>query len=409
MDFRTYDPEKDQEAVHRIWRETGWLQEDQEEIMDLELAAGRTLLACLRGEPECLVSTMPGHLRYLEEDLPFAAVIAVTTSRIARRRGLAGRLTAQAVALDATEGALVAGLGMFEQGYYNQLGFGTGGYELWAGFDPARIRTPVKPRLPERIDQDDWAEVHACRLARRRGHGACNLLPPASTRAEMQRSKKGFGLGYHNGADGSLSHFFWCEPRDVERGPYSIYALSYQRGEQFLELLALLRNLGDQVRLVRMREPPGIQLQDLIDKPFKQRQVSQGSKFESTMRATAYWQMRICDLPGCLARTHLPGEPVRFNLQLHDPIERYLGESAPWRGQSGDYVVTLGPASIAETGTDRSLPRLRASVGAFSRLWLGVRPADGLAITDELAGPVELLQKLDRLLRLPQPKPDWDF
>jgi hypothetical protein len=48
-------------------------------------------------------------------------------------------------------------------------------------------------------------------------------------------------------------------------------------------------------------------------------------------------------------------------------------------------------------------------VGAFTRLWLGVRPASGLAITDDLCAPPALLDQLDRVLRLPEPKPDWDF
>jgi hypothetical protein len=48
-------------------------------------------------------------------------------------------------------------------------------------------------------------------------------------------------------------------------------------------------------------------------------------------------------------------------------------------------------------------------VNAFSRLWLGVRPASGLAVTDDLAGPSALLEQLDRVLLLPEPKPDWDF
>jgi len=102
---------------------------------------------------------------------------------------------------------------------------------------------------------------------------------------------------------------------------------------------------GNQVRLVRMREPPGIQFQDLLDQPFKRRQVSEKAKFETVIRATAYWQMRICDLMGCLARTHLRGGEVRFNLALHDGIERFLEKrrSVAWhqrrlRGQSGSLV-----------------------------------------------------------------------
>ncbi len=76
---------------------------------------------------------------------------------------------------------------------------------------------------------------------------------------------------------------------------------------------------------------------------------------------------------------------------------------------AGDYVVTLGPASGAAPGTDAALPTLDATVNAFTRLWLGVRPASGLSITDDLAAPPELIEALDDVLRLPEPHPDWDF
>jgi len=167
--------------------------------------------------------------------------------------------------------------------------------------------------------------------------------------------------------------------------------------------------MGDQVRLVRMGEPRSVQFQDLIKQPFQRRQVSERGKFATGMRATAYWQERICDLPGCLEHTHLRGDEVRFNLVLTDPVEQYLDDDAPWHGVAGKYVVTLGPASGAEQGTDASLPTLQASVGAFTRLWLGVRPASGLVVTDELAGPPELLEALDWTLLLPEPKPDWHY
>jgi len=87
----------------------------------------------------------------------------------------------------------------------------------------------------------------------------------------------------------------------------------------------------------------------------------------------------------------------------------FLDDDAPWWGVSGDYVVTLGPTSSAEPGRDVALPTLTASAGAFTRMWLGVRPATGLAVTDELSGPQGLFEELDWALRLPDPKPDWDF
>ena len=85
----------------------------------------------------------------------------------------------------------------------------------------------------------------------------------------------------------------------------------------------------------------------------------------------------MCDVPNCLARTRLWGESVLFNLQLTDPITDMVGEDAPWCGVAGDYVVALGPSSGAERGYDDSLPTLHASVGAFTRLWFGVRLATG--------------------------------
>ena len=97
MNFRNYDPEKDQKAAHRIWQETGWLENEKraKAMMDIFVQAGRTLVADINGEAECLVSSLPGVIRYLEEDLPFAGVTAVTTSRIARKQGFARRLTAR--------------------------------------------------------------------------------------------------------------------------------------------------------------------------------------------------------------------------------------------------------------------------------------------------------------------------
>lgn len=407
--IRDYDPKRDRSAVHRIWLETGWLEKGKERAMDLLVECGRALVAEIGGKAECLVTSAPGIIRYLEEDLPFSGLTCVATSRIARKQGLAKQLTAMTVAANAGEGALVCGLGMFEQGYYDQFGFGTGGYEHIITFDPSSLRSGVKARVPRRITSGDWSMVHASRLVRARGHGSCNFDPPEITRSEMLCTKNGFGLGYCDGPGGKLSHHFWCWVRGVEQGPYQVMWMTFQTREQFLELMDLIRGLGDQVRLVKMREPQGIQLQDLIREPFKQRQVSEKSKFESSMRALAYWQMRICDLPGCLERTHLSGDELRFNLTLSDPIEQFLNDSAQWRGLSGDYVITLGSSSGAEKGKDETLPTLQASVGAFTRLWLGVRPATGLATTGELSGAQDLLEQLDKVFCLPQPKPDWDF
>ena len=119
--------------------------------------------------------------------------------------------------------------------------------------------------------------------------------------------------------------------------------------------------------------------------------------------------MRILDLPGCLAKTVLSGGEVDFNLHLTDPIERFLPPEASWRGIGGRYRIHLGAPSHAHLGEEPDLPLLTASVSAFTRLWLGIAPAGGLTLTDDLCGPSELIDALDRVVRLPVPEPDWMF
>jgi len=410
MHYRDYDPTTDKDAVYRIIREVGWAEPGREQHLDLTFEAYRSLVAELDGSPECVVCTAPGTMRYLDEELPFAEVTLVATSRVARRQGLASRLVARALAADAAKGALVSRVCAFDQGYYDKVGFGPGPYEHTLLLDPAALRVKVKPRVPRRLTKDDFVLIHASRLARLRGHGGVNYPSAAETQIELEQwSGAGFGLGYCDGPNGELTHHFWCSPRNVDHGPYNIQWIAYQTGEELLELLALIQSLGDQVRLVRMGEPYGIQLQDLLDRPARYHSITEGSKFENRMSAYAFWQVRMLDLPGCLARTHLDCGQVRFNLCLTDPAAALLEEGAGWRGVAGDYIVTVGTSSQAERGMDPALQTLSASVNAFSRMWLGVRPATGLAVTDQLSGPDSLLLQLDRAFRLPQPRPDWDF
>ena len=410
MRFREYHAERDRDGVHRVWRSIGWLKEGQDEAVDLFISASRALVAEVDGEVEGLVASMPGQIRYQEDDLSLSALTALTVSHRVRKRGVARRLLAKLLAADAAAGAHVAALGMFEQGYYNQLGFGTGSYEHWMSFDPAQLRVPNPQRIPQHLLPDDWAVAHDSRLKRMRAHGSCNVLPPAVTRVGMMIAKHGFGFAYSDSDSGELTHHLWCSTLTPDFGPYTVQWMAYRDWDQFLELLGIIRGLGDQVRLVTMREPPGIQLQDLLDKPFAQRRARENGKLEIASRAVAYYQMRICDLAACLERTHLDAATLRFNLELVDPVERYLGERPTWRGLSGHYVVTLGPASGAEQGAHHALPTLKASVGAFTRMWLGVQSATSLSVTDDLQAPTSLLQELDGLLRcLTAPKWDWDF
>ncbi len=408
--IRNYDQKKDADAVHRIWREIAWLTEDhQEKQMDIFISGGRALVAELKGEVECLTTAVPGELRYLDEDLPLSVVASVTTSRVARKQGLAQYTTAQLIAEEAAAGAAVSTLGIFEQGFYNLLGYGSGGYQHWISFDPADLKVDRDFRVPKRLGKDEFQLIHQAMLDRRRPHGAVRITAPEFYQGEAGFDQKAFGLGYCDGPNGELTHFFWGNPGDGESGPYRIIVMGWQSWNQFFELMALIKSLGDQVRLVKMCEPAGIHMQDLVSHPFRGYTKTEKSKYESTNRAWAYWQMRICDLSTCLSRTHLDCTPFSFNLELNDPIEELVPEASAWKGVSGRYTVTLGPESSTTESKDDSLPTLKAGVGAFTRMWLGVLPATSLAVTDDLSGPESLLNSLDQAFLLPNPNPGMDY
>ena len=406
MIIRRYDHQRDRDSLMRVYREVGWLgkEQEKEQQFDSYVTASRGFVAELNGAAECGVLMDSGSMRYQEGELPFAAVAAVTTSRVARRQGLAGSATATALADAALRGAAVAGLGMFDQGFYNQLGFGTMAYDHWVTFDPATLRVPGRPRPPQRISLDDAAAVHAARLQRLRPHGGINLHHPNITRSGMVESDQGFGLGYRDGD--RITHHFWAEAKG-ESGPYEVWWMAFQSTDELLELLGLLHSLSDQVLYVALQEPPQIQLQDLLEWPFRQRARSRRAEHENRMSSDAGYQVRILDLAACVAALEARAE-LEFNLQLHDPVARFLPEDG-WRGTTGEYVVRLGASSTATPGSDPGLPTLRAGVGAFSRVWLGVRPAVSVAITDDLSGPPELLAELDAALALPEPHFNWGF
>jgi hypothetical protein len=94
MQNRRYEPDRDRDAVLRIWREAGWIETDnptQNEATAAFATVGEALVAELDGAAECFVSTAPGELRYLDTDLPMSAVTAVITSHVARIRRANGR------------------------------------------------------------------------------------------------------------------------------------------------------------------------------------------------------------------------------------------------------------------------------------------------------------------------------
>ena len=366
------------------------------------IAEGTADVCEYQGSVESLVTTSPGTIRMLDSDLPFCAVTGVTTGRILRRMGGAGELTARVLMNAALKGDAAAGLGIFDQGFYNKLGFGNFPYSRIVAFDPLSLRVPALTRPPRRLTRKDISRLNACTLKRKNNHGLVKILPESFINMRMAEIENTFCLGFEND-EGELTHYFLAEA-EGENGPYELVSLVYRDYAGLIELLSLMKNLGDQVNTFKILEPAGMQFQDLIERPFRRRSITKGNKFSNEIFAASFRQARILNLNTVLAALKLPGGHIRFNLELSDPIAAYLPEEAEWKGLGGPWTVELDQGgSSAAAGRTEGLPVLSASVGAFTRLVFGAAGAEALSVTDELSGSEELLAELDRKLILPRP------
>ena len=405
--IRPYDS-KDQDHCLRILREVGWMEgkDTDKEVFAGYISGSPSFVTELDGEAEILVLTRPGDVQYLDQTLPSSFVSGVLASRVSRMQGHALRTTAHAVAQSETEGAAVSFLGVFDQGYYDKLGYGTLNYERICTIDPANIHVPKLSRTPKRLSKDDAEMLHNCRLNRKRFHGGCNLYGTGATGCELLWIENGFGLGFEEG--GELTHCMWLSSKG-EHGPYQCNCLAYQTNEQLVELLSVLKSLSDQVHGVRMPDPAGFQLQDFLIRPFATLRSRKGGTFDASTSCNAWRQCRILDLPACIGAMHFCGEPVSFNLKLTDPIGQYLPEESTWRGVGGDWIITIGEESSAVMGKDAALPTASASVNDLSRIWLGSASVEAVSVTGHFVAEPELIHRIDSIVKLPVPTVDWDF
>lgn len=411
MITRRYDNTKDKEACLQMFREAGWMSADAEEegkkVTFSFLEDDDTFVKEIRGNAEAISCSRNGKIRYLNEVLKFGAITCVCTSRIARKLNCATDLVTKSI-LNLVENEIdVCALGFFEQGFYNRFGFGVNPYENWVKFDPNNLNIERDFRIPHRITKRDYQKIHKALNGRMKRHGMCTIDSAEHTRLCLELPENAFGLGYFNKEE-ELTHFLWAEAKN-ENGPYEIWMMSYENYDQFLELMALIKSMGDQVFGIEMKVPVDIQFQDFLKKPFRFNRLTEKTEFENNIWAVAYSQTRILNLERCMEKTVLYSKGPEFNLRLKDPIEEFLPEDSEWKGLGGDYVISLGEKSKCRKGNDESLETLEAGIGAFTRMWLGVRSATALSVTDELQGSNELLSKLDIALRLPVPSPGIEY
>ncbi|MDP8268337.1 MAG: sterol carrier protein domain-containing protein [Candidatus Tenebribacter davisii] len=408
MNYRKFDLKKDKEAVYRILNECGWVHDiKKDKYLNAFLPKANTLVHDVNGEAEVMVTSSNGTIRYQDKTLKLSAITGLTASLLARKQGFAGKLTATRLALDAEKGAEVGALCIFDQGYYNKLGFGNGNYEKIVCFTPATLKINRKVKTPVRLTGKDFAKIHKNRVNRMPNHCAVTL-PEYTTEAEMGEKEKHIGFGYFD-KENNLTHHLWLSGKGKEQGPFWIQWMAYENLDQLMDLLALLKSFEEQVIMIRMVEPALIQMQDFIEKPFQVRAMTRKAENQNYIFSTAFWQLRILNLQKCMKKTHLNCADFSFNLQLTDPIGKFVVEDIKWHGIAGDYVITLGNNSSAKKGKQKDLPTLTASVGAFTRMWFGILPASSLVYSDGIKASEELLKKLDRAFLLPPAHVNWGF
>jgi predicted acetyltransferase len=406
--IRPYRP-TDKDNCIRILLEVGWMEgkKTDSEVFDSYISDSTAFVTELHGDAEVLVITRPGQVIVQDKDVNMSVVTGVLTSRVARMQGHALKTTALAITHSAENGAAVSFLGIFDQGYYDKLGFGTLGYTRVTTIDPAKLKVPKLTRAPKRYTKKDSEAIHNCRRNRKRIHGGCNLDGVGTTGCELVWSENGFVLGFEN-EEGELTHFLWLNSKGIH-GPYHCSCYCWQTPEQLVELFSVLQSLSDQVYSVSLFEPTGFQLQDFLDRPFATNRSRKNGDHDSNTRCDAWMQCRILDVSTCIGALKLCGNPVSFNMVVTDPIEQYIPSDSSWKGVAGEWTVQLGEKSSANLGTDESLPTLTCSINDLSRLWIGASTAEALATVGDLSADNKLIASIDSILNIPAPTVDWDF
>ena len=184
-------------------------------------------------------------------------------------------------------------------------------------------------------------------------------------------SEDAFGLGFDT--NGKLSHFIWVTTKEAH-GPYRVEWLGLRKRRTVIRAVGVAQVLSDQLYSVKMMEPPEIQLQSLLQRPFRTQAINEEGKHAAAQETYAWYQLRILDVPACVSAVQWLGEPLRFQLCLEDPLQALLQSHQGWQGVPRDYVVELGQTSSATSGEESNLPVLNCSVNALSRLLWEVVP-----------------------------------
>ena len=162
-----YDEDLHRAGAQLVWHDCGWSDKvDECELLDTFFKLGPSWVGIRDETVQSIVHTAAATIRYQETDIPLQAVTGVTTALQARRGGLAAKTLGHAMAAGVANGAIVSALGIFDQGYYDRLGYGSLDIMRFIRFDPKDIRGAAIHRSPHRFSESDIEDIHNARSRR---------------------------------------------------------------------------------------------------------------------------------------------------------------------------------------------------------------------------------------------------
>ena len=334
---------------------------------------------------------------------PVMGLAMVAISPTHRRRGLAGRMVAEAFRHCLDRGDVASALYPFRVTFYEKLGYGLAGeahqYVLPPESlpdDPGRLRVSLvlteEDRAAVRSVYDRWAPLQNGQMERVPGAWA-RLWQSQSHAVVLYRGESGEPEGY---ASVLYRTDLPVASRFVEVEERAWLTPGAQRA-----LYAWLASLGDQHRLLAYRAHPDEGFGERVQEP----RLPQGGApnwgiwFPSATLMVGP-MFRLLDLPRAFDRRTAP-EGISLTVKLEVTDEQLPENRGSW------WLRVEGGAMRLERGSGAAEATLSLPVRVLSRLFIGaVTPRQAVAAGGATIDRAEALDVLDGAFRVQRP---WTF
>lgn len=320
---------------------------------------------------------------------------AVAVDETARRRGVGRELCEDAVRIARERGDVLSVLYPFRPAFYRALGWGTVGELHTYRFRPESL-TPYLPDAVRRADERDAAGMAACYAAiAQQANGPIQRTPRI-----WRHHLDGNALHAYVTGDDRVSGYLlvrFGRSGSPDERPLYVRELMAADQDVYRALLGWVSAQRDAWRVVLYEATPDEHFVHRLSEPRPPGFHSTRNLWAPVARIARGPMLRILDVPRALEqRTRWgPSAPVRFGLELSDPI-------VPENAGSFDVEYDGSRATVRRAA---HTPLLRTTIDAFAQIFAGelsVRAALmlGLAVADGDIAAIDTLFRVDRCFRL---------